>query len=293
MTNFGRPEGERYIHTLKTPIRDADGVVNGTQLIFWDVTAETRARQAQAQAQEELQHKNRDLTSLLYVISHDLKEPVRAIQSFAMLVVDRYAGQLEEKGRDFLRRVIDASSRMQHLLDDVLMLSRAQRTIDPKDTVDLNTIARDVLIQAQARIEETQAQVQIVGTLPTIRGDRRWLNQAVLNLVVNALKFTNPGAAPEIEIAGCEITEGDWVLPGIVIRDRGPGVDPEHHERIFELFQRAVPRQVEGTGAGLAIVRQVAEGHLGRAFVRSREGGGSEFVMTFGTTLNGFDQAAQ
>ncbi len=293
MTNFGRPEGERYIHTLKTPIRDADGVVNGTQLIFWDVTAETRARQAQAQAQEELQHKNRDLTSLLYVISHDLKEPVRAIQSFAMLVVDRYAGQLEEKGRDFLRRVIDASSRMQHLLDDVLMLSRAQRTIDPKDTVDLNTIARDVLIQAQARIEETQAQVQIVGTLPTIRGDRRWLNQAVLNLVVNALKFTNPGAAPEIEIAGCEITEGDWVLPGIVIRDRGPGVDSEHHERIFELFQRAVSRQVEGTGAGLAIVRQVAEGHLGRAFVRSREGGGSEFVMTFGTTFNGFDQAAQ
>lgn len=289
MTNFGRPEGERYIHTLKTPIRDADGIIKGTQLIFWDVTAETRARQAQAQAQEELQHKNRDLTSLLYVISHDLKEPVRAIQSFAMLVVNRYSGQLEEKGRDFLARVIDASSRMQHLLDDVLMLSRAQRTIDPKDPVDLNTIARDVLIQAQARIEETQAQVQIVGTLPTIRGDRRWLNQAVLNLMVNALKFTNPGVAPEIEIAGCEVADGDRILPGIVIRDRGPGVDSEHHERIFELFQRAVSRQVEGTGAGLAIVRQVAEGHLGRAFVRSREGGGSEFVMTFGTTLNGFD----
>lgn len=293
MTNFGRPEGERYIHTLKTPIRNTDGTINGTQLIFWDVTAETRARQAQAQAQEELQHKNRDLTSLLYVISHDLKEPVRAIQSFAMLIVSRYSAQLEEKGRDFLQRVIDASSRMQHLLDDVLMLSRAQRTIDLSQEVDLNLVVRDVLIQTQARIEETQAQIQIIGTLPTIRGDKRWLNQAVLNLIVNALKFALPGHVPDIEIAAYEFTEGDRVLPGMVVRDRGPGVEAEHRERIFELFQRAVSRQVEGTGAGLAIVRQVAEGHLGRAFVQPREGGGSEFIMTFGTPRNGLDASHQ
>lgn len=280
--NFGTA-GERHIHTLKDPIRDPDGRVIGTQLIFWDVTAEVVADRARKVAENELHLKNRDLSSLLYVISHDLKEPVRAIQSFSMLIADRYAAGLDEKARGFLTRVIDASRRMQQLLDDVLMLSRAQRTVEPTGLVDLQQLAQDVIAQTQARIDETQALVRIMGPLPVIRGDKRWLNQALLNLVVNALKFTPPGQAPDIEIAAFLPPESSKATSGLIVKDRGPGVEEAHRERIFELFQRAVSRNVEGTGAGLAIVRQVAERHGGTAYVQPREGGGSEFVMTVGT----------
>jgi PAS domain S-box-containing protein len=272
-------EQTRHIHTLKTPIHDANGTIYGTQLIFWDITDQVVADQGRQKAQEELEVTNRDLRMLLYVISHDLKEPLRAIQSFAMLVNQRAAEQLDERSQDFLTRVVDSSNRMHQLLDDVLMLSRAQRTVDPTAKVDLEVVVRDVLIQLDARVEETAAQIEIESPLPIIHGDRRWLTQALQNLLVNALKFTVEGRAPQISVVSYR-NEG---LPGLAIADRGPGVEEKHAERFFDLFQRAVSRKIEGTGAGLAIVRQVAERHGGKAFVLAREGGGSRFVITFGS----------
>ena len=129
-------------------------------------------------------------------------------------------------------------------------------------------------------------------TLPAQRvgvprlGDRRWLIQAVQNLVANALKFTLHDQPPEIEIAAAKGAELEGAAAGLVVRDRGTGIDPAHGERVFELFQRAVGRGVEGTGAGLAIVRGVAERHGGGCRVLPREGGGSEFILTFGTSEN-------
>jgi len=104
--------------------------------------------------------------------------------------------------------------------------------------------------------------------------------EAVYNLLSNALKFTREGHAPEIEVAPYS-DASDPRNVGLVIRDRGPGVAPEHAERIFELFQRSVAREIEGTGAGLAIVKEVASRHAGAAWVQPREGGGSEFIITF------------
>lgn len=280
-TNF---QGEqRHIQTIKTVIHDVHGNVAGTQLVFWDITPQVEAAEIRKAAQEELELRNRDLTSLLYVISHDLKEPVRAIQSFSMLIQKEVEEELNERTRGFLKRVIDASARMQALLDDVLLLSRAQRTIDASEQVDLAEVVYSVLQILAARIEETQATVTVHKPLPAIRGDRRWLIQAVQNLVANALKFTLPDQAPEIEIASAASAELANARAGIVIRDRGPGVDPAHAERIFDLFQRAVGRSVEGTGAGLAIVRGVAERHGGKCRVLPRAGGGSEFILTFGS----------
>jgi len=277
-------QGEtRHIQTLKTPIRDLDGNISGTQLIFWDITPQVEAAEIRKAAQEELELRNRDLTSLLYVISHDLKEPVRAIQSFSMLIQQQDEGQLSERTQGFLKRVVDASERMQHLLDDVLLLSRAQRTVDASEEVDLGEIVRDVLQLLNGRIEETAATIVVEDPLPVVTGDRRWLIQAVQNLVVNALKFTLPGQAPQIEIAAADEADLGDAAAGLVIRDRGPGVDEEHRERIFDLFQRAVGRNVEGNGAGLAIVRGIAERHGGGCRVQPRKDGGSEFVLTFGS----------
>lgn len=278
-------QGEtRHIQTMKTPILNLDGEISGTQLVFWDITPQVEAAEIRKVAQEELELRNRDLTSLLYVISHDLKEPVRAIQSFSMLISQQEDSQLDERNRGFLKRVIDASSRMQALLDDVLLLSRAQRTVDASESVDLGELASSVLQILSARIDETKASVKVHEPLPIVLGDRRWLIQALQNLVANALKFSRPDEAPDVEIATADATELAGAEAGIVVRDRGIGVDSEHAERIFDLFQRAVGRNVEGTGAGLAIVRGIAERHGGGCRVIPREGGGAVFILTFGST---------
>jgi PAS domain S-box-containing protein len=274
---------KRHIQTLKTPIRNLDGEISGSQLVFWDITPQAEAAEIRKAAQEELELRNRDLTSLLYVISHDLKEPVRAIQSFSMLIRQQEDSQLDERNQGFLKRVIDASTRMQALLDDVLLLSRAQRTVDASESVDLAEIVGSVLQILAARIEDTDASVVVKERLPVVMGDRRWLIQALQNLMANALKFTLPEEAPNVEIAPAIESELGGAEAGLVVRDRGPGVDVEHAERIFDLFQRAVGRNVEGTGAGLAIVRGVAERHGGGCRVVPREGGGSNLILTFGS----------
>ena len=233
-------------------------------------------------ARAELAVKNRDLETLLYVISHDLREPLRAIENFSRIVNDRYSHHLDEKGQDFLWRVILGARRLNHLLDDVLTLSRSQRMGVPTEEVDGETIVLEALRRLEGKISATNAQVRLAKNFHGLRVDKTWATQAVYNLIVNALKFTRNGEAPDVEIAPYQPQGPDSKVVGIAVRDRGPGVAPEHAERIFQLFQRAVGREVEGTGAGLAIVRQIAERHGGSAWVEPREGGGSEFVITFG-----------
>ena len=235
-------------------------------------------------AEKEIAAKNRDLKTLLYVISHDLKEPLRTIESFSSLVSKRYAERLDEKGQDFLRRIVRGVDRLRRLLDDLLMLSRAREMEPPVEEVDGAEVVNEALNRLEAMIKRTGAQIQVAKDLPRIRADETWATQALYNLIANALKFTNGGAVPEVEIAPYRPDKGNSRGTGLVVRDRGMGVPLEHAERIFQLFQRAVGREIDGTGAGLAIVREIAERHSGHAWVRPRQGGGSEFIITFGTS---------
>jgi len=230
--------------------------------------------------EEEIRSKNQDLETLLYVTSHDLREPLRAIENFSRIVSERYADKLDAKGQDFLDRVVRGAQRLDRLIEDVLMLSRVQRQVQPAEDVPAGEIVADVLHHLESRIRETQAVVQVEDGLPSLRADRRWATQAVQNLVSNALKYSVEGQPPVVQIGTFQGPEGI----GLVVRDRGMGVPPDCAERIFQLFQRAVSRNIEGTGAGLAIVKRVAERHGGKAWVRPREGGGSEFIITFGSS---------
>ncbi len=222
------------------------------------------------------------MKTLLYVISHDLREPLRSVRNFASLIQDRYALNLDDKGRDFLCRIIRGADRLDQQLEDVLTLSRAQRLIEPDENVSLEDVVNEVVHQLEVRIQETGAKVQVAKDLPTVLADRSWTLQAVLNLVSNALKFKAPGTPPEISIQGFESNGAAGQLQGLIVADRGPGVPAEHAERIFDLFQRAVGRDIEGTGAGLAIVRRIAERHGGNVWYKPRDGGGSEFWLGFG-----------
>ena len=162
-----------------------------------------------------------------------------------------------------------------------LELSRAQRASEGTQLVDSRLIARDVIRQFELRMAETRGTVKIVGDLPEIRVDPRWLRQSLFNLVGNALKFRNEGEPPVVEIAAYQPESGSDSVAGLVVLDRGPGIAPEHVERVFQLFQRAVGRKVEGTGAGLAIVRQISNRYGGDAWYEPRPGGGSKFTITF------------
>lgn len=270
------PNGQiRYVDVVKAPVHNAAGRAVGVQIAFWDVTDRKRA-------DEEIQRKNRDLETLLHVTSHDLREPLRAIHNFAHLVSEGYADKLDERGHDFLERVVRGAERLDRLLEDVLTLSRAQRSVEPGPGVALSEVVAEVLQQLDGPITRSQARIRVADDLPTLFADRRWVTQGIFNLVSNALKFTVAGAPPEIEIVRYVPGPHDPAGEGVVVRDRGPGVPEGYGDRIFQLFQRAVGRDVEGTGAGLAIVRQIAERHGGAAWHRPREGGGAEFVFMFG-----------
>jgi signal transduction histidine kinase len=170
---------------------------------------------------------------------------------------------------------------LNQLLDDILMLSRSQRMSLPTAEVDIKSLVEEALKRLEEKIKVTNARIHVANGFHGLRADRTWVTQAVYNLIANALKFTRNGEPPDVEVAPYHPESSEPSLVGISVRDRGPGVAPEHAERIFQLFQRAVGREVEGTGAGLAIVRQIAERHGGNAWVRPREGGGSEFIITF------------
>lgn len=281
---------------------DQKGEIIGATVAFSDISQRRRTEEALARANRELlkardelelrveartaelAQLNKDLENLLYIISHDLKEPLRAIQNFSRLVIRRYAKKLDAKGQDYLARVDRAGARLRTLIDDILTLSRAQRMELRLEAIASEQMVRDVCERLEAQIQESEARIELAPDLPELHVNRTWATQAIYNLISNALKYrrieetTGKALPPELSITRYEGVSGH----GLAIKDRGPGVPEEYAERIFQLFQRAVGREIEGTGAGLAIVRQIALRHGGHAWVEARSGGGSEFIITFG-----------
>lgn len=262
---------------------DAQGrmYVGGSAVDLTDVAA----------VQRELAQRNKDLKALLYVISHDLREPLRAIRNFSGLVVDREYETLGESSRDMLSRVIRGAERLDQLLSDVLTLSRAQRAEPATGLVSSGHIVKEVLRDLQDTIDNCSANVDVAQKLPKLKVDSFWLRQAIHNLVTNALKFKNPDETPQLTISAYDhqaATSGpnkqvgiERPMTGLIFEDKGPGVEDHQRERIFGLFQRGVGRDVPGTGAGLAIVAQVAERYHGRVWVEDAPEGGARFILAF------------
>lgn len=281
------PEGGSMLgKRAEIPAQHKDGRVFDVEMAMQPIPYEGRTVFAmflhditeRKRAEEEIAQKNKDLETLLYVTSHDLREPLRAIRSFTQLLSERAGEKLNDVEQGFLTRVVEGADRLNKLLEDVLMMSRAQRASEGTQLVDAKIVARDVIRQFDVRIAETRGSVKIIGDLPEFRVDPRWLRQSLFNLVGNALKFHDVDP-PQVEIVAYE-SENDSVV-GLVVRDRGPGIAAEHQERVFQLFQRAVGRKVEGTGAGLAIVRQISNRYGGEAWYKPRPGGGAAFTITF------------
>jgi predicted ATPase/signal transduction histidine kinase/tRNA A-37 threonylcarbamoyl transferase component Bud32 len=224
-----------------------------------------------------LQRASQDLERVLYSIAHDLKEPLRTVQSFSELLERRHGAQVDDQGRQYLARIIQAGQHLGNLLEAIRTVSAIRRIDGPHRPVPGEDLVQDALRRLQPVIEKTRAVVRVSGELPQLAVERRWASEALYQLVHNALQYTRDGLAPEIDIEPYDGSEGT----GFVVKDRGSGIPEEYAERVFELFRRAVGRERPGTGAGLAIVRQIAAKHGGNAWLRPRVGGGTAVYITF------------
>ena len=242
------------------------------------------------QAERELERFTDEMDTIFQIISHDLREPARTVSQFAKLLQGRVAERLDDKSADFLERTRRGAERLHGQLNDLLILYRAQKEIDLSQPIDLNALAARTLERLRSQVDAAAAEVEIAGGLGFVRGSGIWLERALVHLIENACQHHAASAAgPRIRLSPWygDPPRGD-ARRGFMVEDRGPGVVEDQKLPIFEVFRRSTKRRTVGSGAGLAIVRAVAERHGGWAWVTDREGGGSCFIVT----LQGIKDAA-
>jgi PAS domain S-box-containing protein len=241
-----------------------------------DITDRHRAEQELREMAAALERSNEDLRQFAYIASHDLGEPLRTISGFAQLLQRRYEDQVDERGREYIERMVSGVARMQAMIADLLAFSRAGRAEIERAPVDAGELVAEVVESLERAIAERGAEVR-VGELPVVEADRNQLQQLFQNLIANALKF-NDAARPAIEVRGAR-EDGGWRFS---VLDNGIGVEPAQREKVFGAFQRLHSRDVyEGSGIGLAICKKIVERHGGEiAIGDGLEGRGSEFAFT-------------
>jgi PAS domain S-box-containing protein len=224
----------------------------------------------------DLERSNRDLEDYTYVVSHDLKSPLRSITSFSAFLLEDYEDKLDETGKDYLKRMNAASSRMDGLINDLLILSRVGRLYTETEPVDLYELLDTIKTDFKIQLGERGGEI-LVGEMPTVETQRVWMAQLFTNLIGNGLKF-NESSAPRVEVA-CEERQGEFIFS---VSDNGIGIESKHQEQIFKLFKRLhTTDEYPGTGAGLAICKKIVNSFGGDIWVESQLGKGSTFYFTF------------
>jgi two-component system sensor histidine kinase/response regulator len=224
--------------------------------------------------EEALKESNDELEAFSYSVSHDLRAPVRAMQGFARVLLEDYGEKLDEVAKDYLDRIVAGACRMDNLIQDLLIYSKLGHTELSLGPVSLRQLLKEIVHGLSTEIESRNAEVSVSDDLPHVQANKMALGQALENLITNALKFTKNGDVPKVRIEAQTI--GPMVRLWIV--DNGIGVPPEHHARIFRVFERLHTADTyPGTGIGLAIVRKGIERMNGHVGIDSEPGKGSSF----------------
>ncbi len=293
----GREGRYRWFQVRSLANRDAAGNIIRWHGVFIDIHTRKMASDELEQrvaertlalqaVNEELEHSNKELQQFAFVTSHDLKEPLRKILVFGKMLQDRIEAQGTEKDTDLIGRIVHASQRMTALIDDLLSFSRISAPV-PRGPVDLNLVVATILTDLEIGIAEKGAQV-FCTPLPVIEAVSQEMQQLFQNLISNALKFSNAGVPPVVQISAERVARrmldalpaerGAYVR--ITVKDNGIGFDEAFGDKLFTLFQRLHTQAAyPGTGIGLAICKKIVEKHRGLIGARSVEGKGATFTI--------------
>ncbi len=251
-----------------SPVHDEAGRIVGLSAIARDISERKNTEKM-------LRHQKEELEQFAYVTSHDLREPLRTMAGYSYLLLERASQRLEPEEAGFLQYIVDGAKRMDGLIADLLAYARAGRVEQPPESVDLEALVRQIVQDLSPLIEKTGAQVRY-DPLPSVQGHLSLLRQVFQNLIANALKHGAQDRTPEVHVRSRN--EGPrWKFE---VEDNGKGIPPEHHERVFRLFQRLEGRGAgEGTGLGLAITHKIVEQYGGKIWIESDGEHGARFCF--------------
>jgi two-component system sensor kinase FixL len=268
-------------------------LIDGTafcHLTLEDVTQQRQIEEKLDVYVKRLEWSNRELQEFAHIASHDLQEPLRAIQAFSDRLSSNYRQQLGEEGQEFIDRVHESASRMRILLNDLLAYSRVTSKARNLTLVSLNTVLESVCDDLETAIKESNASIE-VGVLPTVYANPALLRQMFQNLISNSIKYRKIETTPIIRVFAISADSGVGMAQiehnpstdtvDVIVNDNGIGFDQKYAERIFGPFQRLhSQRRYQGTGIGLAICRKITEQCFGTISATSEIGVGTSIHIT-------------
>ncbi|MFQ5417757.1 MAG: ATP-binding protein [Myxococcota bacterium] len=268
-----RADGSRaHVGASASALRDAAGDRCGTVLFLTDATVGHGAREALEKANRELEH-------CVHSLAHDLRSPLVALLGFSHLLRQDYGDTMDASGLHFLDRIEQAGRTMEELIHDLLEFSRIGQGGDRRGMNDPRAVLLQIAAEMKPRLEAAGVRLELPSDPPLVYCDRSRLYQVFSNLIGNAVEHMGPCDDSRVTV---RVWDEDDVHQ-ITVADRGRGIAPEDHDRIFEVFQSFRPRSdgTRGSGIGLAIVKKIAEMHGGRVWVESEPGCGAVFRLTF------------
>jgi PAS domain S-box-containing protein len=272
---IARDGGEVFIDDSAAPIRNEGGVIIGGVLIFRDISEQRQSEYEITQSRIALQRSNEELQQFAFVASHDLKSPLRLVNTMAQLLEKRFGDKLGPDGSAMVSHITEATDRMTRLIEDLLSL--ATETALPAQTLQA-TPMQDVfnMVCAGLREEIEVAGATITaGPLPLVAARDTHVLLVLQNVLSNAVKYRDT-VPPDIEVSAVR-ENSEWIIS---VKDNGIGIDPRYFEQIFEPFKRLHGREYEGTGIGLWSCKKIVSGYSGRIWVESPAGKGSTFFFS-------------
>ncbi|HEX7276775.1 MAG TPA: diguanylate cyclase, partial [Acidimicrobiales bacterium] len=249
-------------------------VLDVTERKLAEITS-ARVEELRERYEKELARSNADLAQFATIAAHDLKSPLQVISGFAGLLEQAYGEVLDERGQEFLGFILKSATRMNLLIDDLLAYAKVGAERRPHGPVPLDRTVDEVVAALEAEVAATGGTVEH-DALPVVSGDPTLFVHVLQNLVANGLKFVAPGTVPRIRVSASRMINA-WCVDVV---DNGIGVDPQHRNHIFGMFQRLHRNDYEGTGIGLAICKRIVEQRGGSLWVEDNPGGGSRFRFT-------------